>query len=249
MNEVLLEALLATLVISLISLAGIATFVFKEKTTQKISMYLVAFSTGTLIGGAFFHLLPEAVELQEGMLPFAYLIVGISAFFVLERVLKWHHCHEEKECKVHTFTHMSLIGDGLHNFLDGLIIVSAFYLSTELGIVTTAVVAAHELPQEIGDFGILIHGGFSRAKALLWNFISAATALVGTVVGFFMINSYEGMQELLIPFAAGGFIYIAMSDLIPELHKEEKLSKSILNFFLFAIGIIMMIVLKQYFGE
>ena len=249
MNDVLFESLLATLAISLISLAGVATFVLKEKTTQNLSMYLVAFSTGTLIGGAFFHLLPEAVELKEGMLPFAYLIIGISAFFVLERILKWHHCHKEEECKVHTFTHMSLVGDGLHNLLDGLIIVSAFFVSTELGLITTVVVAAHELPQELGDFGILIHGGFTRARALFWNFVSALTAIAGAVIGYLMINSFEGILALLIPFAAGGFIYIAMSDLIPELHKEEKLGKSIFNFFLFGMGIIFMVVLKLYFGE
>lgn len=244
------QAILASVVISLLSLVGAVTFFLKESLLKKISMFLVAFSTGALIGGAFIHLLPEAAELDEGLSPFLYVLVGISVFFILERYLKWHHCHKEGgDCEVHTFTYMSLVGDGLHNFLDGLVIVSAFAVSTELGIVTTIAVAAHEIPQELGDFGILIHGGFSKFKALLWNFISALAAIIGAVVGYFMISSFEEIVVLLLPFAAGGFIYIAMSDLVPELHKEKALKKSAFNFALFALGIGFMLFIKLYFGE
>jgi zinc and cadmium transporter len=143
---------------------------------------------------------------------------------------------------------MSIVGDGLHNFIDGLVIVSAFAVSTELGIVTIFAVAAHELPQELGDFGILIHGGFSGRKALFWNFVSSLTAIAGAIVGYFMINSFHDITSFLLPFAAGGFVYIAMSDLIPELHKEPKISKSFFNFALFGIGIIFMLFIKLYFG-
>jgi zinc and cadmium transporter len=144
---------------------------------------------------------------------------------------------------------MSLIGDGLHNFIDGLVIVSAFAVNKELGIATSFAVAAHELPQELGDFGILIHGGFSRVKALFWNFMSSLTAVMGTIVGYFMINSFNDVTSFLLPFAAGGFLYIAMSDLIPELHKEPKMSKSIFNFVLFAVGILFMLFIKLCFAE
>lgn len=247
MDTGLAYSLLAAILISALSLVGIFTLFIKEKTVLKISMYLVAFSTGALLGGAFFHLLPEAIKCPVEIHPFIYLIIGLAVFFILERLLKWHHCHDEGKCDVHTFTYMSLFGDGLHNFIDGLVIVSAFMISKEVGIVTTIAVASHEIPQEIGDFGILIHGGFSRTKAILWNFLSALTALAGVIVGYFMINSFENVTSFLLPFAAGGFIYIAMSDLIPELHKEPKLSKSIINFLIFALGILFMLWIKLHF--
>ncbi|MDD3480712.1 MAG: ZIP family metal transporter [Patescibacteria group bacterium] len=243
----LLSAVIATLIISILSLVGIFTFVLGEKKLNKIALYLVAFSTGALIGGAFLHLLPEAAENSEGLSIYLYQILGITLFFILERFLKWHHCHEEGECEVHTFTYMSIVGDSFHNFIDGLVIVSAFAVAPELGIATTIAVAAHEIPQELGDFGVLIHGGYSRAKALLWNFASALTAVAGTIVGYFLLNLNETLSLFLLPFAAGGFIYIAMSDLVPELHKEPRISKSVLNFLLFLLGILVMYGLKIYF--
>jgi zinc and cadmium transporter len=249
MENSLLYSIVATLIISLLSLAGVVTFVIKKEILNKISIILVAFSAGALLGGAFFHLLPESIEVSDGLEPFIFLVVGIIVFFILERFLKWHHCHKDGECHVHTFTYMSLFGDGLHNFIDGLIIVSAFSLETELGIVTTVAVAAHELPQEFGDFGVLIHGGFSRAKALLWNFTSSVTAVFGAVIGYFLINNVENISSILLPFAAGGFVYIAMSDLVPELHKEPKLSKSLFSFIFFVFGVSFMLMIKLYFGE
>ena len=249
MDQILINSILATIVISVLSLVGVVTFFIKNKTVNKITLYLVAFSTGALIGGAFLHLLPEAIESSDSFTPFIYLIIGISMFFILERFLKWHHCHKDSDCKVHTFTYMSLIGDGLHNFIDGLIIVSAFSISKEAGIATAIAVAAHELPQELGDFGVLIHGGLSRTKALFWNFISSLTAIAGAVVGYLLISSFHNITSFLLPFAAGGFIYIAMSDLVPELHKEPKMSKSIFNFVLFAVGILFMLFIKLYFAE
>lgn len=249
MDQSLIYGLLAALAIGLLSLGGALTFALSQKLLSRLALYLVAFSTGALIGGAFFHLLPEALELSDGLTPFMYLIVGISIFFVLERYLKWHHCHEDGECEVHTFTHMSLVGDGVHNFIDGLVIISAFSVSPELGVVTSVAMAAHELPQELGDFGVLIHGGFTRTKALFWNFTSSLTALAGVLTGYFLINLSDKIVSLLLPFAAGGFIYIAMSDLVPELHKEPKISKSALNFLLFGLGIAFMLLIRLYLGE
>lgn len=248
MDQILINALLATFLISLLSLVGILTFVFNKKVLEKLSLLLVAFSAGALLGGAFFHLLPESVEVADSLEPYIYLVFGIIVFFVMERFLKWHHCHENGQCDVHTYTHMSLIGDGVHNFIDGTIIVSAFAISRDLGIVTTVAVAAHELPQEFGDFGVLIHGGFSRLKALLWNFASSVTSILGAIFGYFMIDSFANVSSFLLPFAAGGFVYIAMSDLVPELHKEAKLLRSVLSFAFFVSGIAFMLIIKMYFG-
>lgn len=249
MDSILLNSILATMLLSLLSLVGVVTIGISQKNLSKLSLYLVAFSTGALVGGAFLHLLPEALEISEGLSPFLYLIVGLSVFFVLERYLKWHHCHNDGGCEVHTYTHMSLFGDGLHNFIDGLVIASAFTISPALGMATTIAMAAHELPQELGDFGILIHGGFTKARALIWNFISSVTSVIGAVVGYIAISYQDNLTAVLLPFAAGGFIYIAMSDLVPELHKEPKISRSLVNFLLFGLGIIFMLAVKIYGGE
>lgn len=244
MDPVLFNSLLATLTISLFSLAGVFGFALKSTFLKKISLFLVAFSTGALLGSAFFHLLPEALEENASLDVFIFLLLGIMLFYLLERILKWHHCHEEDDCEVHTFTYMSLVGDSLHNFIDGLVIVSAFSLSPGIGLTTTLAVASHEIPQELGDFGILIHGGFSRLKALVWNFISAINAVLGAIIGYALLNNVENISTFLIPFAAGGFIYISMSDLIPELHKENSLHKSLINFVIFVLGLGFMYYMK-----
>lgn len=250
MGQILLNSILATIFISVISLVGVVTIFINKKIISRISIYFVAFSAGALIGGAFLHLLPEAIDISGDIGTFLLLIVGIVAFFVLERFLKWHHCHEEG-CPndKNTYTHMSLIGDAFHNLIDGIVIASSFVISVELGIATTLAVAAHELPQELGDFGLLIHGGFSRNKALFWNFVSSLAAVIGAVIGCFMAQYFDNLAYFLLPFTAGGFLYIAMSDLIPEIHKETKASKSILNFVLFTIGILFMLFIKLQFND
>lgn len=238
---------MAALGISLLSLVGAVGLFVNEKVFKKITLFLVAFSTGALLGGAFLHLLPESIAVEESLNPYIYLLGGIIVFYALERLLKWHHCHKDDDCNVHTFTYMSLVGDGIHNFIDGLIIVSAFSVNFEAGLVTTIAVASHEIPQELGDFGVLIHGGFSKLKALMWNFMSAATAIVGVLVGYLLINNIDDISLILLPFAAGGFIYISMSDLIPELHKENNLKKSLIYFTIFIIGLVFMYVTKIIF--
>jgi len=252
MDKVLIYSAAATLIVSLMSFAGIFFLAVKEKLLNKIILSLVGFSAGALLGGAFFHLLPEVLgmEKSEGigsMQIFMFLILGIIAFYLIERVLKWHHCHE-KGCDIHTFTYMSLIGDSIHNFIDGLVIYSAFAVNTSLGIVTTIMIVGHEIPQEIGDFAVLIYGGFGKVKALLWNFITALAAVIGAVIGYFIGNYTDGIAIVLLPFAAGGFLYIAMSDLIPELHKEVSLAKSLTHFLFFICGILFMWAVKVYAG-
>ncbi len=244
--SILLWIISATIVVSLISLVGIITLSLKTRLLNKILLILVGFSAGALMGGAFIHLLPESIEESSLSMVFLFVLVGFSLFFLIERVLKWHHCHKGK-CNIHTLGHMNLIGDGVHNFIDGLIIAAAFIVDIPFGIITTIAIIAHEVPQEIGDFGVLIYGGFSKLKALAYNFLSALVAVIGALLGYFLSTITNGFASLLIPFAAGGFIYIAASDLIPELHKEPDLKKSIYSFGFFLIGIIFMYIIKLIF--
>jgi len=230
----------STVLVSLISFIGVFFLAVKSKTLKKILLMLVGFSAGGLIGGAFLHLLPEALEKAVSTEVFLYLLVGFSMFFMLEKI--WRHCHKTRH--VHVFTYLNLVGDGIHNFIDGLIISGSFVNSISLGITTTLAVVFHEIPQEIGDFGILIYGGFSRLKALAYNFFSALTAVFGAVVGYFFSIYIQNFIVFLLPFAAGGFIYIASADLIPELHKEVGIKKSLLSFIFFLIGILFMLLIK-----
>jgi zinc and cadmium transporter len=238
----------ATIIVSLLSLIGILTIAVNHKQLQKILLWLVGFSAGALMGGAFLHLIPEAIEKTSLRAVGLLTLIGFSAFFVIERVLHWHHCHKYGDkCPVHMFTYMNLIGDGIHNFIDGLIIAASFIISIPLGIATTIAVITHELPQEIGDFGVLVYGGFSKIKALFYNFLTAITAVLGAIIGFLISSSVEGFIVGLLPFAAGGFIYIAASDLVPELHKEVNIKKAIISFLFFLIGISFMYGIKILF--
>jgi len=252
--NILFYSIIATLAVSIISFVGILTLFLKDEILNKIVFYLVAISAGSLMGGAFLHLIPEAIENVENEHGveniFIAVLIGFAVFFVLERVLHWHHCHKHKgDCSVHPFTYLNLIGDGLHNFIDGVVIVAAFSLSVELGVATTIGVILHEIPQEISDFGVLIYGGFTKAKALLFNFLSGITAIVGALCGFALINVAQGSMPLLIGVTAGGFIYISASDLIPELHKESKFYKSLMAFICFFIGVGLMFILKIGHGH
>jgi len=239
-------SLIATVIVSLISLVGVFSLWIKHKLLDKILLLLVGFSAGALMGGAFFHLIPEATKNSSIEFVGVMVVAGFSLFFLIERVLHWRHCHKGK-CDVHTFTYMNLIGDGVHNFIDGMIIAASFSMSIHIGIITTFAVIAHEIPQEIGDFGVLVYGGFSKIKALAFNFLSAITAVLGALVGHFLSSATESFSNALIPFAAGGFIYIFASDLTPELHKEPSLSKSLLSFAFFIMGILLMIGTKFLF--
>lgn len=229
----------STLIISLLSLAGIFTLALKEKVLKQILLLLVGFSAGALTGGAFLHLLPESLEKLKAGETFLYALAGFTIFFFLERILYWRHCHEGK-CDIHAFTYLNLFGDGVHNFIDGLVIAASFIVSFPLGITTSIAVASHEIPQEIGDFGVLVYGGFSKAKALFCNLLSALTAVAGGVMGYYLSAVVSGLAVVLLPLTAGGFIYIAASDLIPELHKEKDNYKANLAFVLFMLGVLFM---------
>lgn len=238
---------IASLVVSLLSLIGIFFIGMREEILSKIVKYLVSFAVGGLLGGTFFHLLPEAVETQTPSL-FTFVLLGIIIFFMIEKFLHWRHCHRG-HCDAHAFTYLNLIGDGVHNFIDGMIIAAAFVADIRLGFVTTLAVAAHEIPQEIGDFGILIYGGFSKTKALLFNLLSALTAIAGALIAYFSFEHISWLKGSLIPFTAGGFLYIALVDLIPELHRESGKNKMALQFVIMVGGLLLMWLLKVSFAE
>jgi zinc and cadmium transporter len=214
------------------------TLAVKEKTLNKILLYFVSFSVGGLLGDAFIHLLPESIELNNGLYLSFYILLGLIVSFIVEKFIQWRHCHIPTSREhPHPLAIMNLIGDSVHNFIDGLIIGASYLTSIQLGIATTMAVVFHEIPQEIGDFGVLIHGGFKIRKALFLNFVTALTALIGTIISL-IIGSYAiSLTNFLLPFAIGSFIYIAGSDLIPELHKETKPIKSFVQLFMLLIGI------------
>ncbi len=234
-------AIVSVLIVSVISLIGVITISVKEKTLKKIMLYFVSFAAGALFGDAFIHLLPKAVETGFSVQVSLSLLSGIVILFLVEKLIKWRHCHLPTTKKhPHPFAYMNLFGDGVHNFIDGLIIGASYIVSIPIGIATTIAVILHEIPQEIGDFGVLLHGGFTKRRALLLNFVSALIAVGGTIIALVIGSQSQNVINFLIPFAAGGFIYIAGSDLIPELHKEEKLPVSLLQLLFFIIGIAVM---------
>lgn len=239
--------IITTFVIALIAFVGVFTLAMKEHLLNKILLVLVSLSAGALMGGAFLHLLPEAVESSEGADILSFVLVGFILFFIIEKVLHWRHCHKGK-CDVHTFHYMNLIGDSVHNFIDGLIIAASFIVSIPFGITTTVAIAAHEIPQEIGDFGVLIYGGFEKKKAILLNFAVALTVVMGGIVGYIISKRIEQVVVFLIPFAGGGFIYIAATDLIPEIKKEMNIKKSMATILVFMCGILIMWLIKTFFG-
>lgn len=237
--------LLSTLMVSLISIFGIFFVTLKEEMFKRVLLLFVSFASGTMLGAAFLELIPESLSASSETV-FIAILVGILAFFILEKSL-WRHCHE-RECAIHTFAYLNLLGDSVHNFVDGAIIAASFLVppvpNLSLGLATTLAVIAHEIPQEIGDFSILIYGGFSRVKALLYNFVTASIAIFAAVLTYFA-SAYFSNLEYLLAFAAGGFIYIATTDLIPELHKERDLSKSVAQFILLSLGMALMWIMKR----
>lgn len=244
--------LIATFLISLIAFVGALTLFLKRELLNKILLILVAFSAGALIGGAFLHLIPEAIsEVEETAVLkiFLYLILGFCSFFILEQFISWHQHSTRGHQEIKPFSYLILVSDAVHNFIDGLVIAASFVVAFPVGVAAALAVAFHEIPQEIGDFGIMVYGGMKRAKALFFNFLSAIFAVIGGIIGFFLAERIGGSVVFLLPFAAGNFIYIASSDLIPEIKHRESLQKSLLHFFVFLLGIGMMLLLKLWGGE
>jgi zinc and cadmium transporter len=240
-----LYTLVAVSIVSLISFVGILTVSIKLDLLKRIVMYLVSLSAGALLGGAFFHLIPEAAEADGFSFNLAlFVLVGILVFFALEKIICWRHCHvPTSEEHPHPFALMNLIGDLFHNIIDGMVIAGSFLVSVPLGISTTLAVAFHEIPQEMGDFGVLIHGGFSRFKALMLNFSVALSAMIGAVAVLALNLPVGAVTTFLIPFTAGGFIYIAASDLIPEMKKDIRPLNSFFQMIFLLLGLLIMYLL------
>lgn len=255
MVETALYVLISVTIASLVSLVGAVSLVISKSGLNKILLIMVSLSAGTLFGGAFLHLLPKIVEKLGFTLPVSLLVLGgIISFFLLESILHQHLCeiplprqypllhepHKHKPHK-HKIGILNLVGDGVHNFIDGLVIAGAYLISIPTGIATTIAVILHEVPQELADFGVLIYSGFSKAKALFFNFLSAATAILGALVGLILGSRGEMFALYLLPFAAGIFIYIAGANLIPELHKQCGWKESFWHLLSFLLGIAIMI--------
>jgi len=233
----LIPILVSVIVVSLMAFIGVFALSVNEKKIHKWLHSIVAFAVGTLLGTAFFDLLPEAVN-EIGEAAFTYMLLGIVAFFVIERYIFWHHCHTHSH-EIKPYTYLNLIGDAVHNFIDGAIIAAAYLSNFGLGIVTTLAIVLHEIPQEIGDFAILVHGGMSTRKALLYNFLSAVLAIVGALLTYVLASSIQNVLPVLLAFAGGGFLYIATADLFPELQKEEDFKKLTVQTALMILGILL----------
>jgi len=239
--EIWIYSLMSVVIVSLISLIGVFTLVLRKKFLESILLILVSFAVGGLFGDAFIHLIPEAFA-KLGVRPIVSLLVllGILIFFVLEKFIRWRHCHiPTSKAHPHPVVFMNLIGDGVHNLIDGMVIAASYMVSLPIGLATTLAVILHEIPQEIGDFGILVHGGLSTSRALGFNFLSALTAILGAVLSLIIGPFIKDYSLFILPVTAGGFIYMAGSDLIPELHLENDARISLLQFcaIVFGIGI------------
>lgn len=236
----LLSILVATLLISSGSLVGVLAIGVKPKLLNRLTLPLVSLSAGTMLGAAFLHLLPESIEMLGDHAPFELALYAFIAFFALERFLHWRHCHDENHLTKHTIGTMNLIGDAVHNFLDGLLIAAAFITDPTLGIVAAISIALHEIPQEIGDYGVLIHSGYSRTRALIANIGISLTAVLGGIFGYYLSSATEFVSANLLPVTAGAFIYIAAADLIPELKEATTTKKTLVTFIIFILGIVVM---------
>ncbi|MEJ2371614.1 MAG: ZIP family metal transporter [Gemmatimonadales bacterium] len=244
--------LLSVLLVSLVSLVGLFALSQEPARLRRLQLYLVSLAAGSLLGGAFLHLLPEAVERLGTGLPFSlYLLGGFFGFFVLEKFL-WHHHHGAgPEARTHPIVTMVLLGDGVHNLLDGMVIAAAYIADPSVGLVTTLAVILHEVPQEIGDFGVLLHGGLSVGKAVLANFLSATAAILGALLVLWIGTEVHGLEAALLTVSAASFIYIAAADLIPELHRSREPRQALPQVLMIGLGLGLMVlvhVLREGLG-
>jgi len=248
MQSVWLYTLLSVLIVSLISLVGVITLSVKQDFIKRILLFFVSFSAGALLGDVFIHLMPELLDHGKFTIQTPLFIIGgIVLFFILEKILHWRHCHMSAEHNhIHPLAQINLIGDAVHNLIDGMVIAGSFFVSIPVGIATTIAVVLHEIPQEMGDFGILLHAGLSVRKALFFNFLSALTAFLGAILILVLNPDIDAVMKYLIPFTIGGFLYIANADLIPELHKDVKLLNSFIQLLSLLAGVGVMLLLLNF---
>jgi len=239
MSQIWLYTLVSVIIVSLISFVGVLIIVLKQAQIKKFLLFMVSFAAGAMLGDVFIHLLPEmAEEGGFGLIPSMYILLGILIFFILEKILHWRHCHHTAtQSHTHPLAVMNLVGDAIHNLIDGLLIAGSYMLSIPVGIATTIAVILHEIPQEMGDFGVLLHSGMKTKKALAFNFITALTAILGALIVLGLgVGDYD-ITDKIIPITIGGFLYIANADLIPELHKDVVVKNSVIQLVSFLIGV------------
>ncbi|MFA5054215.1 MAG: ZIP family metal transporter [Parcubacteria group bacterium] len=237
-----LLSMLSVLFVSLVSLAGITLFALQERLIRQSLLLLVGFSAGALLGDVFLHIFPEILAEPSSVFPPLLLVLaGILLSFVIEKVVHWRHCHcsalPRDSMHVHPVGIMNLIGDGIHNFIDGALIAGSYLIDAQIGVATTVAVILHEIPQEIGDFAILLFSGFSVRRAMFFNLLSACVAFIGAIAIFAATTTVPALASFLLPIAAGNFLYIAGADLMPELHKETRLSRAVLQLLVILCGI------------
>ena len=247
-----LYTLVSVTIVSLLSLVGIFTLAVKPQRLKTLIFSMVSFAVGGLFGDALIHLIPESfAQLGSGPVTSLFIVAGLLLFFILEKFLRWQHCHiPTSEDHIHPVATVNLVGDAVHNLTDGVIIAVGFSTSIPIGMATTLAVIFHEIPQEIGNFGILIHKGLSIKKALGLNFLSALTSFAGAILALTIGSHVTGFTAYCLPITAGGFIYIAGSDLIPELHHhgdDVTLSNSLkqLGFIILGVAIMVMLVFLE----
>lgn len=235
--------------VSLLSLLGVFFLSFSPRFMEKLILFMVSLSAGVLLGDSFLHLLPEAAARDGDSLKiWLWIIAGLLTFFVLEKIIHWRHCHILTSSKhPHPLGIMNLVGDCLHNFFDGVIIAGSFLVNIPLGITTLIAIIAHEIPHEIGNFGVLLYAGYPRRRALLFNFLTALTAILGSAAAVMIGSRINDFSDMIVPFTAGGFIYIATADLIPEMKKETAAHKSLYQLISIIIGVLIMLAFKIIF--
>ena len=242
----LTSILLASVAASLVSFSGGVLAIFNEERMRRATHYIVSFAVGALFAVSFLHLIPEAAEMGslDRVLPF--VLGGILLFFLLEKFIFWYHCHGEKECPIHPYSYLILWGDFIHNFVDGIILALAFIADARLGFVTAIAVIMHEIPQEISDFGLLVHGGLTRGKALFYNFLSALSVIAGGLLAYWAGSYLEPYLPEGLALVAGAFIYLAAVVLFPELHESSNISHTFAQLFFILVGVVL-VTLPEFF--
>ncbi len=243
-------ALLSVIAVSIIPLCGAFFLFMNEKLIRRSILFFVSFSTGALLGDVFLHMIPEMSEGTSFATDVYIILFGIVCSFAIEKTVHWRHCHvlpggpDAHEHHHHPVGMLTLIADGIHNFIDGIVIAASYLVSLPVGLATTLAVVFHEIPQEIGNIAILIHSGYSRRNAIIFNIYSQMSAILGAVLFLLLSNRITGLTSFMLPFAAGNFLYIAGSDLIPELHKDTGLKRAFLQLLFMIAGILVMCVVK-----
>ncbi|MBI5731854.1 MAG: ZIP family metal transporter [Candidatus Magasanikbacteria bacterium] len=246
----LIKIILANLLVGLCGVLG-AFGVIKFFARHRSRMILlVSFAAGSMIAVSFLDLLPEAVAAHGNLnLMIKFLMLGFILFLLMEKAMIYYHCHEEN-CRLHSSVKLVMLGDSLHNFLDGVAVAASFVAGPTIGFLTTLAIIIHEIPQEIGDFGVLLHAGFSRKRALLFNIISGFTAILGGVLAYFALNRLSFLMPYFLALTAGGFIYVAAADLLPETHHDLTTRREIfLHSLLVIMGMAIIWLLGKYIGE